>query len=335
MSGSWQQGWRNIKPVKLCLLLIAGFCYYLGVKSYISIELADSASIYLAAPYPDSAQAEEILEESGEAEDSMDICFYWDGGIRTVENKDYGRSSKVVLAGLTGDASLYHWRGNALSEENKRGCMIDEKTALELFGSTDCVGNRITYGKEEYEICRVIPWKYRVMLIHPTTRDIQYTRVFVREREGETRQNTANRFLMSYGLNGTFVDDEWLLLFAKIGLFLLPAGLVITFFKAVSKKKKAVEDDKRKYWVWQCVMILGVGILFFLIYKNFHIPSDWLPDKWSNFGFWPEKIEKERENLSLYLMLPKTVPQVERIVLAVKSVFFGMIAFISYVYGTK
>lgn len=334
MRGVWQQVWRRVEPARICLLLVSVFCYYLAVKSYISMENTDSVSIYLSAPYPDNIQVEEILEESKEAEDFFDICFYWDGGISSVENESYGRSSKVLVAGLTGDASLYDWRGNALSGENRKGCMIDRKTALELFGSTDCVGGIVTLGKEQYEICRVIPWKYKVMLIHPTGREIQYSRVFIRERDEESLQNTASHFLMSYGLNGVLVDDGWLLLFAKGGLFLLPAGFIVTFFKFANERKKAT-GSRKKEWIWQCAIVLGVGILFFFIYKNFSISRYWLPDKWSNFEFWSEKIERERENFSIYLMLPKTVSQAERLVLAVKSVFWGIVAFILYICEAK
>lgn len=336
MSGSWWQvwRWRQVGLVKMlfwiCLLFFTGFSYYLAVKTYASMEKSDSSAIYLFASYPDSSQAAEILDEVKESENPVDICFYWDGGIQMIENPNYGRSGKVLVAGLTGDASLYDWRGNALYEENRKGCIVDEKTALELFGSTDCIGSIVTLEKKQYEICRVVPWKHRVILIHPTGEKIQYTRIFVRAREGENPQTAAERFLMSYGLNGIFVDDGWLLSVAKISLFFLPVGIILTFFKTIIAQKRRTRDDKKRYWIWQFVFILGVGVLFILIYKNVNIPSDWLPDKWSNFEFWSEKIKKETENLSLYLMFPKTVPQVERIYQMVKSVVAGVSSLMLY-----
>lgn len=322
--------WQKTGFVRICFVLAAAFCYYLGVKAYVSVENTESATIYLSASYPNRIEAVEILENCQEEENPMDLCFYWDGGMQWVKNESYGRSSKVLVAGLTGDASLYNWRGNALNQENRNGCIIDQETAIALFGSTDCAGSTVTFGENQYEICKVAPWRHRVMLIHPTKKDTVYTRVFVRPKKGESLQNAASRFLMSYGLNGSLVDDRWLSTLALAALLLLPAGLFVTFFKVAEERKKAARDNKRLYWLWQCAIVLGAGIVLVLIYKNFSIPNDWLPDKWSNFEFWSEKIEKERENLDFYLMLPKTVPQTERIQQAAKSVLGGTSSFILY-----
>lgn len=327
--------WKKAEFASICFMLAAVFCYYFGIGAYVSMENTESAVIYLSASYPDRTEVVKILEECQEAENPVDICFYWDGGLQRVENKNYKRSSKVLVAGLTGDASLYHFRGSALNEEDRRGCIIDKKTALELFGSADCIGSTVNFGGEQYEIRQVVLWKHQIMIIHPTKKDTVYTRVFVRVKKGESLQNASDRFLMSYGLNGSLVDDEWLLALALIALLFFPAGLVVMFFKAASKRKKAAKDNKGEYWLWQCVMILGAGILLVLIYKNFHISSDWLPDKWSNFEFWLEKIKKERENLDLYLMLPKTVPQIERIWQAVKSMLGGIFALVLYLCAGK
>lgn len=316
-------------------MLAAVFCYYFGVKAYVSVENTESAVIYLSASYPDRIKAMEILEDCQESENPVDICFYWDGGLQLAENENYGRNSKVLVVGLTGDTSLYNWRGSALNQEDRKGCIIDRKTALELFGSADCIGSTVTLGEKQYEVCRVVPWKHRVMLIHPTEKDTVYTRVFVRPKKGESLQNAASRFLMSYGLNGSLVDDKWLFVLALAVLLFFPAGLILTVFKIASARKKAAGDNKKMYWIWQCGMILGVGILLVVIYRNFRIPGDWLPDKWSNFGFWSEKMKKERENLNLYLMLPKTVPQTEGIQQAAKSVLGGILAFVLYLCAGK
>ncbi len=316
-------------------MLAAVLCYYFGIRAYISMENIESASIYLSSSYPDRTKATEILEDCQEAENPVDICFYWDGGLQWIENENYGRSSKVLVVGLTGDVSLYNWKGNALNQEDRRGCIIDRETALELFGSADCTGSMVTFGGKQYNICQVVPWTHQVMLIHPTENDTVYTRVFVRPKKGESLQNAASRFLMSYGLNGSLVDDEWLFAFAFVALLFFPAGLTLTFFKTARAGKKAAGDNKRMYWFWQYAMILAVGILLYLIYRNFRISSDWLPDKWSNFGFWPEKIEKEREKLNLYLMLPKTVSQTGRIQQMAKSVLGGISALILYLWAGK
>ncbi len=52
--------------------------------------------------------------------------------------------------------------------------------------------------------------------------------------------------------------------------------------------------------------------------------KDWIPDQWSDFGFWMKKWKEVKKNFQWYLILPKTAIQAERI----QCVFRGMAAFI-------
>ncbi len=52
--------------------------------------------------------------------------------------------------------------------------------------------------------------------------------------------------------------------------------------------------------------------------------KDWIPDQWSDFGFWMKKWKEVKKNFQWYLMLPKTVIQEERI----QCIFRGMAALI-------
>ncbi len=52
--------------------------------------------------------------------------------------------------------------------------------------------------------------------------------------------------------------------------------------------------------------------------------KDWIPDQWSDFGFWMKKWKEMKTNFQRYLMLPKTAVQAERI----QCVFRGMAEFI-------
>lgn len=321
--------------VRMCLLLAAALFYYLGLKACFSMESTGAAAIYLSASYPDRISAEGILEDCREGDSPVDVCFYWDGGLQTITNENYFRSSEVLVAGLTGDASLYNWRGSALAQEDRKGCILDRETALELFGSENCIGSTVTLGENQYEIRQVAPWSQRIMLLHPMEKDTVYTRVFVRPGKGESPQHAANRFLMSYGLTGSLVDDGWLDALAKAALVLFPAGLAAAFFRTAGNRRKEAGKNAKGYWLWLGISIVSAGALLFFVYRNFSIPNDWLPDKWSNFGFWTEKLKKESENLGLYLMLPKTVPQTERIRLTAESLLWGSLSWILYLCAGK
>ncbi|MFR4242309.1 MAG: hypothetical protein ACLT4B_06030 [Clostridia bacterium] len=41
-------------------------------------------------------------------------------------------------------------------------------------------------------------------------------------------------------------------------------------------------------------------------FVNGEIIKDWIPDQWSDFGFWMKKWKEMKTNFQRYLMLPKT-----------------------------
>lgn len=317
------------------LLLAAAFCYYLAVKSFFSLEKNDSVSICLTGNYPNRAMAEEILKDSREEENPTDICFYWDGGIRTAENSRLARKSQVLAAGLLGDASLYSWHCNALSQDDREGCILDKKTALQLFGSENCIGSTVKLGEKNYQVRKVVPWTQRVILFHPTEKDMVFTRVFVRPKNGESQEKAADCFMMSYGLLGTLVEDGWLEAVCKIALLFCPAVWTVLFFQFLCvkqekyvKQKKYVEQNEAgkhavAYWLCSAGMLIAAGGLLFLLFRNVRVPAYWLPDRWSDFGFWKRKISEEGEKLGWYLILPKTVPQAERMMQAMRVLGFS------------
>ena len=332
MTGKKRKAVRSVRYI--ILFLAAAFCYCGAIRSFFSMEKNSSASICFSGTYPDRTMAEEILKDSREEENPTDICFYWDGGIRTAENSRLARKSQVMVVGLLGDASLYSWHCNALSLDDREGCILDKKTALDLFGSENCIGSTVKLGEKNYVVRKVVPWSQRVILSHPTEKEMVFTRVFVRPKNGESQEKAADRFMMSYGLFGTLVEDEWPETVCKIALLFCTAVWTVLFFQFLCvKQEKYVEQNEAgkhavAYWLCSAGMLIAAGGLLFLSFRNVHVPADWLPDRWSDFEFWKRKISEEGENLCWYLILPKTVPQAERMMQVMRVLGFSAGAFL-------
>ena len=92
-----------------------------------------SVSVFLSGTYPEKEQAEEIVKTLEQTEAETSACFYWDGGMTTLTEPDYGRSAQVMAAGILGDGSLYDKRIRGFWEKDKEGCIIDGDTAWKLF----------------------------------------------------------------------------------------------------------------------------------------------------------------------------------------------------------
>lgn len=294
-----------------------------GLKEYGNIQKAGAAQVFLSSHYPGQAEVGEILTREQEMDDPSDICFYWDGGIERIKEEEYGRSAQVLTAGVYGKAALYDWKLNGFAEGDKNGCVIDEQTAADLFGSTDAVGRELSYQEQTYEVRQVLPWKQRVFLFHPDNRDTAYTKVFVEVKTGETKDTAALQFLMRYGLSGSVIEGTILENAAFVIILLLPGiwfGMLLLY---AVKERRDSRGKGMEYWLWTGACLVWGLVLFLIMWRYVKIPVEWLPDRWSDLQFWPDKITEETEKLKLYLMLPKTVLQTENIFAAVRSIGFS------------
>lgn len=282
-------------------------------------------SVFLTSFYPDKQRVEEILNSEKKNEFPIDVCFYWDGGFQTITQKEYGRRETVMVGGLSGKSELYDWQADGFAEGDRDGCLLDKETAMKLFGST-VPGGKVEFANKTYVVRKVIPWKQKLMLIHPENPETLYNRAFIRKTTSGNAQKDAEQFLMRNGLAGMVVSNERIKGLAFFSLFLMPAGIGLGLvFQAYSEKKKAGKN-LFVYWFWTVIGMAVFLVILFVFWRNIQIPDDWIPGRWSDFNFWQEKIKRELESLKQYIMLPKTVVQAERILVGVKTIFWELLS---------
>ena len=202
--------------------------------------------------------------------------------------------------------------------------MIDKDTALELFGSENCAGSQLTVGEQIYEVRGVVSWNQHMILIRPPQKNLVCTQVLIRGKKGQELEGAASDFLVGNGLSGILVDDSWL----EVILPWFPVTFLVMLIRTVSRwlyemergtwengiqrsREKKIDFRKCSCFVIR-ILLWGIG-LFFCVRLLSHIPQSWLPDKWSDFSFWPAKIRKTMEAFRWYIMFPKTMAQAERL----------------------
>lgn len=294
------------------LWLLVLLFYMEGAKLYLALEPLYGIPVFFTDTWPDGQEVTRILETEKEKELPADLCFYHDGGLVTLHEEGYGRQAQAAAAGIQGAAFLYDRRANGFAENDRNGCMIDEQTARELFGTTEAVGRNVAWGEESFQIREILPLKERIFLYHPKEKDAEYTRIFVGQKEGESVRNTVSQVLMSYGLDGMIVEGESLKLISLLGMLLVPLALFVFLFSYLGKGSR----------------VLLAVLLAVLIWRTVRIPLDWLPGRWSDFSFYPQRIGEETEKLRLYLFLPKTAVQTENFIRICKSVLCSAAAFV-------
>ncbi|MDD5804476.1 hypothetical protein ACTQWG_09415 [Blautia sp. HCP3S3_H10_1] len=261
--------------VTVTVLLSAAF-FYFGMKDYVNVGKNNIAVAELYGTYPAVSQAEELFEEYQNGDEITDICFVWNGGVQEIKNLRYSRPTNANVTGVVGLAALYDRQAAVLDGNDEKGCVIDRTTALELFGSEDCVGNQVAVGENIYEVRGVASWNQQILLIRPSQKNRICTQVLIRSKKGQSLESAASSFLMGNGLSGTLVDDSWL----DMILPWFPVAFLVMLTITVSKWEHMfiISALKLEYRLSGFILrILPWGICFFLsiFQKAWHRWKGW------------------------------------------------------------
>lgn len=305
---------RYAGRIALTLLLI--FVYLYGILSYLNMPGPVSVNVLLTGSCPDRAAVERILEAEREKEESRELCFLSNGGIRTVSREELGRQSQALVVGLLGNAELYDWRCQGFAAQDWEGCIIDKKTARELFGSTDAVGNVLELESVSYTVRAVADWKSPMVVIRPKAEENIYTQMFLKAEGGNA---VVQQLLMSHGLSGVVEESGFLKPSVLFLLCLLPGAMGVRLFVTAWQERKRSRGIWSERVFWNGMLILLIAAVVYLIWTRVRIPADWIPVRWSDLEFWGERFARWKEGVLWYLMMPKTIPQTEAVLYGVKS----------------
>lgn len=308
-------GFLDRIKVIFCGVIILGL-FLCGLISAGNVLQEKKDTVFLLSPVPDDSRVSEILDSEKNTRNPAEVCFYRDMGLEKISQKDYSRSTEVFAAGLAGNETIFDWRLRGFAEDDREGCVIDRRTADILFGSCQ-PGGKIEFQGREYTVRKVLPFSQQVLYIRPQKdKKLTYDRVFIRD--------DTEGFLMRNGLSGKKQNTGFIRIVMISMVFLLPADISVR----ILGKRKGKTGAVRTAWT-----LLGVAVLTVVLWKMISlldIPGDWIPGKWSDFGFWQRKIWEISENIRLYFMLPQTPAEAEGILSLGKTALFTGTGYIFY-----
>lgn len=252
---------------------------------------------------------------------------------RTVENRDLFRSADATVLALHGRSDLLFPEAPMLHAGSKTSCLISTVLANELFGTTDVTGLPVTYQEKQYEIAGIIEHKEYLFVYEPEEGEMSsFQRVVTKVKEQESRRVLEETLQMRYG-SGKVLDYTWIKTILDIYLAVVPVGFSIFFLSTIWKYQKD-SKSKREKCVW-LFLFVGIGIVAgFLTIRNISIPVDMIPDRWSDFEFWADYADYQRENLARWMRMRKTVFDM-RVVEDVRKIVCYNIAAILLFYGNS
>ncbi|BCN30210.1 ABC transporter permease [Anaeromicropila herbilytica] len=190
--------------------------------------------------------------------------------------------------------------GAFASMKDDKGCVMDSKTAFDLYGTINAVNNVVIWKGKEYIVRGVVKAKDTMMLLPIEDDDYLYQNVEaiyqnnvknnLADNEGEIFKN----LLIDQGAPepDAMIDGEitsWFLQwFYKLPILILTVLIIVMYIKITYQNRKSL---------FICISYgLFTIVIGFIIYRIFpitiHVPSQFIPTKWSDFQFY---INKQKE----------------------------------------
>ena len=306
------------KWIRCGILLIAAVLYLGGILFCQSAKEAAKLTYIVLSQKIDAAAAEEIFAQEKLLPDSIGFCFWGESAAQTASCKETGGIAEVTQVLLSGNpevlgAGILAWQD---------GCFVDEATAQKLFGTADCGGQTVWQGEKPYRVFGTISTYQPTMLTVAAEKDGAVLNRCVLSVPPERSAQAASQFLMRWGLKGEVIDFYALWAAVHNFLLILPgtlllAGLVygIKNFRMQVRIKTAIS------------LLAMVGLLIFLCTRIIILP-DMIPSRWSDFSFWGNWLEAQKENIQLVLLTPMGERHLQMMLGMVKSILSSTAAFL-------
>ncbi len=340
------------------------------------LQSKDQVEFYLEQPI-NGREAAEILRRDEEfaRDDSQEkseaisgFCIWGEKRQAALTNDHLSRSTEADLILFCGDIELLFEGCRVPAKDDAEGCLVDERTAWELFGDSQITGKEISYEEKPYIIRKVIPGE-RKLAVFPADSMAARTsgasggwgagkgsgeqnqKEQNQEEQNQEEQRCLSRITvlkpeemsmhdLKSVLSGQYaVDAELLdlqLLRGVSGFFVLlvpvfTCAVVLRYFYHCCKRQQG--------WMGKAVMAAAALVLlllaFFLIKRWVRIPMDYIPEKWSDFAFWAELWKEKAECMEDLIKIRKSILDMKWIDCFFKSIVLGILAEIFFILCRK
>ena len=288
-------------------------------------------SVRLVGRYPDISQARQVMETEKRQENPENCLFWGSLGWRQLTSTSLSRTSQTYCVGLYGDGNLYDSRIHALSAEDTSGCVLDETTARELFGTTQAVGLKVSLEGKEYTVRQVLNTRGREALFSAGD-EMQMGWINLKKQTNEEAQKAAEEFLLRCGYQGEIVSGNFLISLYK-GI-LLAVGCLYWVYMVKHFYTRLVKRKSLFRYGWQKVILgmgclTGMGVLLWGLEPDF----SWIPASWSDFSYWGDLARKVKENFYWFLQSEKPFWEMERLWMFARNILLSLLSLACWAAG--
>lgn len=299
---------------------------------------ADSAVVLLNAEPLDANQAATLFEEEAENEEQTGFCFWGEQNKTELFCRETGGMGVVNTILVQGNPELIV-EGIGMLAYQEQGCFLDARTSSELFGTQQAAGQTVWCGNEPYTVCGTVDSMDRIMIRQASETDGAVLDTLSLYLSGSSE--SPQQFLMRYGLSGNVMDTQFLSAAAQDMLLLLPLIFGVWLVRLLAVQAADASGHRWKAAYAAGALAAAAAVLYFVI-RCIEIPPDMIPTKWSDFSFWEQWWDSQRENLLLIFRTAKGEAQLTMLwnislsmICSVCAAFLGLLLIIATGAGSK
>lgn len=296
---------RQFKTV-ICIGIL-GICVLMGMRELQIFETWNGKWNYASEDGISLDMAKEVLKKAAAEEKNLNLVFWGQKNEQTVSIRDpIEKEIKTNVLLLFGNPQCLAVHYFTPQIGDKESCLIDKKTAYQLWGNENVIGMPLWYSGRKYIVGGVTENPESAIFIQmPEECEELFHRVTVTGADNIGNWNLTHILRDRYQLEITEIRWDFLRGGVKIWfVVLVMVGYIylIHIWKVLEKRKLSRR------------VLLATGIFILILLGKItglsRLISDCIPPKWSDFSFYPEIWGDWRKGISRFLELPLSAIEV-------------------------
>ena len=190
--------------------------------------------------------------------------------------------------------------GSFLIKDDIYGCIVDENTCYDLFGTKNVVGNPIVLNEKIYYIRGVAKIDNPSIIVQVDDEKYKFSNIEIVYSNDERGKEFAEKFMLENGLGEDYViyDCEFYVKLVekavKIPIWIIAIFFIKKFLEIIYVNIGELKNNEdKKISIINIFLCSLIVILIIYVSKfEFYYPLRMIPSKWSDFKFWIDKIDE-------------------------------------------
>lgn len=272
---------------------LTGYWDHAGLRYETGGLSGEQLEAYQKGRQADGAAAEDPVEANrqAEAEDRADIeiAAWKRENHQTVTVEELGQSADGTVVRVSGNIELVFpdqkEAGGFPLPTDRAGCVISRGLALNLFGTTNVVGNRLCLGETTLIVRGVLKMEEPLLALPQTdgTERMPYVEIRTRGRASAPGLSQLAGGLGLFGEAYAFCGS----FYVSLGRLFLSLPFWCAYFLLGPRLLKWRRKKRGSGYVGEGLFLAGIGVGLAL---SVSFTPDFIPARWSDFEFWGRKI---------------------------------------------